>query len=76
MCHYASDQLPSSIRSFYLGIVFGNSKKMWEPFLDHLASDKDVLCNAADPIHDYVKQSIEAVLDQLPGSLVIIFSVL
>lgn len=51
----------------HIGIVFGNSKKMWEPFLDHLASNKDVLCNAEHPIHDYVQQSIESVLDQLRG---------
>jgi hypothetical protein len=56
-----------STNSSHLGIVFGNSKKMWEPFLDHLSSDKDVLCNAEHPIHDYVKMSIEAVLKQLPG---------
>ena len=54
-----------SISDSHLGIVIGNSKAMWEPFLLHLSSDPERICNAENPIHDYVAEAIEKCLRSL-----------
>lgn len=55
----------TSHTSTHLGILIGNTKRLWDPFLAHLSSDPAKLCNAEHPIHDYVSNAIATVLQEL-----------
>lgn len=59
--------LPTFSHPSALGIVIGNSKHLWTPFISYLAADPDARLEATDhPLNDYAKVTIQEALEGCP----------